>query len=101
VKSVLLSIVKEKAMVHQDSQVPESPVFDDNVLREMYVEYATPCDRLVSDPAKLTSFAEDYAERTGQQVKAAQISHRLLTLRKLGEAKGGLSRLRRAYNGRN
>jgi hypothetical protein len=76
-------------------------MFDDGVLREMYIEYDTPCDPLVSDPARLLSFAEDYAERTGQQVEPAQLSHRLLSLRKLGEAKGGLPRLRRAYDGRN
>ncbi len=87
-------------MVRQESQVSESPTFDDNVLKQMYVECDTPCDRLVSDPASLLSFAKDYAERTGQQVEPAQISHRLLTLRKLGEAKGGLPKLRRKYNGR-
>jgi len=94
-------IVKGETMARQDSQLPESPVFDDNVLIEMYIEYDTACDRLVSDPARLLSFAEDYAERTGQQVEAAQVSHRLLNLRKLGEAKGGLPKLRRAYHGRN
>jgi hypothetical protein len=88
-------------MVRQDSQVSESPTFDDNVLRQMYIECDTPCDSLVSDPARLLSFVEDYAERTGQQVEPAQVSHRLLTLRKLGEAKGGLPKLRRKYNGRN
>jgi len=80
--------------------VSESPVFDDNVLKQMYVEFDVPCDGLVSDPAKLLSFADDYAERTGQQVEPAQLSHRLLTLRKVGEAKGGLPKLRRKYNGR-
>ena len=88
-------------MVRQSSHVSKSPVFDDNILREMYVEYDTVCDRLVSDPAKLLSFVEDYVERTGQEVQPAQVFHRLLTLRKLGEAKGGLPRLRRGYNGRN
>jgi hypothetical protein len=88
-------------MVRQDSQVSESPTFDDKVLRQMYIECDTPCDSLVSDPARLLSFVEDYAERTGQQVEPAQVSHRLLTLRKLGEAKGGLPKLRRKYNGRN
>lgn len=88
-------------MVQQNSQVSESPVFDDNVLKQMYVEYDTPCDPLVSDPAILRPFSEDYAERTGQQVEPAQVSHRLLALRKLGEAKGGLPKLRRTYNGRN
>jgi hypothetical protein len=88
-------------MVRQSSEVPESPIFDDNVLREMYAEYDTACDRLVSDGAKLLPFAEDYTERTGQQVEPARLAHRLLTLRKLGEAKGGLPRLRRTYHGRN
>lgn len=67
----------------------------------MYVECNTPCDRLVSDPANLLSFTEQYTERTGQQVEAAQLSQHLLSLRKLGEAKGGLPKLRRKYNGRN
>jgi hypothetical protein len=88
-------------MVRQGSYVSGSPIFDDNVLREMYVEYDTACDRLVSDPARLLSFAKDYVERTGQQVQPAQLAHRLLTLRKHGEAKGGLPRLGRAYHGRN
>jgi hypothetical protein len=76
-------------------------IFDDDLLRQMYVDYDTPSDRLVSDPAKLRAFVDDYTERTGQQLEPSQIAHRLLTLRKLGEAKGGLTRLRRAYNGRN
>jgi hypothetical protein len=87
-------------MVRQACATSEQLVPDDNVLKQMYVEYDTPCDSLVSDPERLLSFSQDYAERTGQQVAPAQISHRLLTLRKLGEAKGGLPRLRRAYHGR-
>jgi hypothetical protein len=88
-------------MVHYSRENDESPIFDDDTLRRMYVEGDVPCDTLVSDPARLLSFAEDYAERTGQQVEPAQVSHRLLTLRKLGEAKGGLPKLRRKCNGRN
>jgi len=88
-------------MVRHDIERIDAPRFDDDVLREMYVEYDAPCDRLVSNPASLQSFAEDYAQRTGQQVEAAQLAHRLLTLRKLGAVKGGLPRLRRTYNGRN
>jgi hypothetical protein len=88
-------------MVRRDVQAPEPGAFNDTVLREMYIEYDTACDRLVSDPARLLSFAEDYAERTDQQVEPGQVSHRLLTLRKLGEARGGLPRLRRGYRGRN
>jgi len=97
----LSSRTKGKAMVRQNPQASESTTFDDGVLKRMYVEYDTPCDSLVSDPASLQSFTEDYVGRTGQQVESAQVSHRLLTLRKLGEAKGGLPKLRRKYNGRN
>ena len=88
-------------MIREDIKRSDALDINDDVLREMYVEYNTPCDRLVSDPVSLQAFAEDYAHRTGQQVEAAQVSHRLLTLRKLGAAKGGLPRLRRVYNGRN
>jgi tRNA uridine 5-carbamoylmethylation protein Kti12 len=75
--------------------------FDDDVLRQMYREYDTPADTLVSDPTLLQEFAQKYATRTGEAVKLAAIGHRLLHLRKLGEANGGLSRLRRRFNGRN
>lgn len=88
-------------MVRQAYATSEQFVPDDNVLKQMYVEYDTPCDSLVSDPEKLLSFSQDYTERTGQQIAPAQVSHRLLTLRKLGETKGGLPNLRRKYNGRN
>jgi hypothetical protein len=88
-------------MIRHAIQESDLPMFDDGVLREMYIEYKTPCDALVSDPARLRSFAEDYVERTGQRVQPAEVSHRLLNLRKLGEARGGLPRLRRAYHGRN
>lgn len=88
-------------MVREDIQRIDAPEIDDDVLREMYIEYNAPCDRLVSNPVSLQAFAEDYIQRTSQQVEAAQVSYRLLTLRKLGEAKGGLPRLRRKYHGRN
>ena len=88
-------------MVRQGIQRIDMPQLNDDLLRQMYIEYNAPCDRLVSNPVSLQAFAEDYVQRTGQQVEAAQVSHRLLTLRKLGAAKGGLPRLRRTYNGRN
>lgn len=77
------------------------PVLNDDVIREMYREYNIPCDTLISDHTQLHPFAEDYVQRTGHAVELAQLARRLLTLRKLGEAKGGLPRLRRSYNGRN
>jgi hypothetical protein len=87
-------------MVRRNAERINAAHLDDDVLRRMYVEYNIPCDRLVSDPGNLQPFAEDYAHRTGQQIETAQVSHRLLTLRKLGGEKGGLARLRRTYNGR-
>ena len=88
-------------MIREDFDAPKLPVFDDNVLKEMYVEYSVACDSLVSNPSRLLSFTEDYVQRTGQQVEPSQLAHRLLTLRKLGQDKGGLPRIRRAYHGRN
>jgi hypothetical protein len=75
--------------------------FDDALLRNMYEEYRTPWDRLVSNPSTIEHFTREYAGRTGHQVEPASLAHHLLNLRKLGEAKGGLRRLRRGYNGRN
>ena len=76
-------------------------LFNDAILRQMYVEYAIPCDRLVSNPLLINNFTEDYVNRTGQLVEPAHLAHHLLNLRRRGEAKGGLTRLQRAYNGRN
>jgi hypothetical protein len=76
-------------------------VFDDVIISEMYQEYNIPCDTLVSDQGQLLSFADDYIHRTGHKVELTHLAHHLLTLRKRGEAKGGLPRLRRIYNGRN
>ncbi len=75
--------------------------FDDAVLRDMYREYNIPCDRLVSNPSRIQHFTHDYAGRTGHDVEPASLAHHLLNLRRLGEAKGGLCRLRRSYRGRN
>jgi hypothetical protein len=88
-------------MIHDDSGNLESPVPDDSVLRERYLKNNMPCDRLVSDPERLLAFTQAYTDQTGQEIEPADLARRLLTLRKLGEAKGGLPRLRRMYDGRN
>ena len=75
--------------------------YDDAILRQMYLVYAIPCDRLFSDPQKLKNFTQDYANRSGHNVELALLAHHMLNLRRRGQAKGGLSRLKRAYNGRN
>lgn len=82
-------------MIHHVLENGKTPVFDDNALREMYMEYDIPCDRLVSDPAELFYFKQAYTQRTDQEITCKDLAHRLLTLRKLGQAKGGLPRLRR------
>ncbi len=87
-------------MILHNPENQESFVPDDSVLREMYVKHNMPCDRLVSDPEMLLAFTQAYTDRTGQEIEPADLAHRLLTLRKLGEAKGGLPRLRRGYRGR-
>lgn len=76
-------------------------MFNDLLLRNMYVAYDTPCDRLVSDPELLRGFTDDYCSRSGDFVEPASLSHHMLNLRRLGEAKKGLPRLRRRYRGRN
>lgn len=75
--------------------------FDDTILKQMYLEYDIPCDRLVSNPELLRRFTQDYAKRSGNGAEAAQLAHHMLNLRRKGKVKGGLSRLRRIYNGRN
>lgn len=75
--------------------------FKNEVLKEMYREYDEPCDCLVSNPDLLLRFTQDYSTRCGHIVEPAQLGHHMLNLRKLGETKGGLPRLRRNYNGRN
>lgn len=88
-------------MIRRDPQTQESPLPDDGVLREMYIKNNMPCDCLVSDPERLLAFTQAYTDRTGQEIEPSQLGQRLLNLRKLGEAKGGLPRLRRAYHERN
>ncbi len=88
-------------MIHHDLGDEQPPVPDDAVLRQMYVIHNTPCDRLVSDPERLLAFTQAYMGQTGQEIEPARLSQRLLHLRKLGEARGGLPRLRRTYHGRN
>jgi len=88
-------------MIHHGYANQESAVPDDSILKEMYIKNNTPCDRIVSNPERLLAFTQAYMDLTGQEIEPADLAHRLLTLRKLGEAKGGLPRLRRAYLGRN
>jgi len=76
-------------------------LFNDTILTQMYIQYAIPCDRLVSNPNVLANFASDYTKRTGHRVELGSLGHHMLNLRRKGQAKGGLPRLKRRYNGRN
>jgi hypothetical protein len=76
-------------------------LFNDAILKQMYLGYDIPCDSFVSNFSLIQDFTRDYTNRTGQIVKPARLAHHTLNLRRRGQAKGGLSRLRRAYNGWN
>jgi len=76
-------------------------VFNNELLKHMYVEYDITCDELVSNPDTLKIFVQDYSGRIGKDVKPSKLSHHLLNLRRRGEDNGGLPRLRRRFFGRN
>lgn len=75
-------------------------IFDNKLLKQMYLEYNIPCDRLVSNPVILQGFTHDYSGRIRKEVDPANLSHYLLNLRRIGEDNGGLPKLRRRYFGR-
>ncbi len=74
----------------------------DDVIREEYRQFGVAVDKIASDPAVSKEFLARIRSRLGRQesLKVADINWRLMTLRKRGEANGGLPRLERAYNGR-
>ena len=75
-------------------------MFQDEAIVRMYLRWDVTCDDLVSDPDSLAAFATEYIQETGHHVRPRDLARRLLNLRKRGEDKGGLPRLRRRYNGR-
>lgn len=70
----------------------------DNVIIEQYVRFDTPADQIVSDPHVSERFQQAVnAELTPQeQIELPALNRRILNLRKRGEDKGGLPRLRRS-----
>ena len=70
-------------------------MYQDRIIIEMYVTLSIPCDRIVSNPAVLREFTEEYTARTGHIVEPADLGQHLLNLRKRGGDKGGLPRMRR------
>jgi hypothetical protein len=73
---------------------------NDPLIISLYVRRNTPADRVVSDPAVLQGFTDEYCKASGDSVAPAQMGHHLLNLRRRGQQHGGLPRLRRRYDGR-
>jgi hypothetical protein len=75
----------------------------DAAILATYRQFNTPADQIVADPAISQDFAVQVNNLLpgGQQATLAEINKRILNLRRRGEEKGGLPRLRRRYNGRN
>jgi hypothetical protein len=95
--AISIASVKRNLKEYHRSKIMK---FDNATLIKMYLEYRVPCDRLVSNPRKLERFTKDYISRAKQPVEPADLAHKLLNLRRKGQAKGGLPRLKRNYNGR-
>ena len=74
----------------------------DQAIKAEYVVLDVPADGIVATPQLAKKFAEAVNHRLsdGECESLETINKRLLTLRKFGQAKGGLPRLRREYNGR-
>jgi hypothetical protein len=75
----------------------------DSVLRTRYAETSEAVDEIVGDPEILAKFlASVNADLPpSHHFTPKEISKRLFTLRKRGEANGGLARKHRQFNGRN
>jgi len=74
----------------------------DRAIVEAYVGFDRPADQIVTDPQLAAKFSQAVNSQLprGQQVDQATLNKRLLNLRRRGEDKGGLPRLRRNYYGR-
>ena len=84
------------------SRVVSNSATVDEVIRSKYELFGTPVDQIVTD----ATLAEEFARLVnanlppGASVDVTWLNRRLMNLRKLGESKGGLRRLERAYHGR-
>jgi len=74
----------------------------DEAIRDEYRQFNVPVDQVVSNPAISEKFATRVRARLDRRdsLDVAAVNWRLMTLRKRGEANGGLPRLQRAFNGR-
>ena len=76
-------------------------LLDDAICLE-YERFAVPADRIVIDPHLAAEFADRVKASLSMdaELDVAAVNHRLIALRKRGEAKGGLPRLERDYRER-
>jgi hypothetical protein len=74
----------------------------DAVIVREYATFNTPVDRILVDPALSGQFVDLVNSTLApvDRVDESTLKSRLLTLRKRGQNKKGLPRLRRAFNGR-
>jgi hypothetical protein len=70
-------------------------MLNDEVIKELYVKFDIPADRLVIDPVKMGNFRLAYANATSHIPSSPSIARIIIQLRKLGLAKGGLPRIRK------
>jgi hypothetical protein len=72
------------------------------IIIEEYKKFNTPVDTLVNDTDKFTKFLNviNAQLEPNTQYTWDNLKSRLLSLRKKGQAKGGLPRLKHQYNGR-
>lgn len=69
----------------------------DQIIIEEYVLYDVPADRIPSDPEKSVEFLRRVNSRLPEDdhFSQADLNRRLLNLRRKGQDKGGLPRIRR------
>lgn len=73
----------------------------DKVIINAYVSFDTPADRIVADPKLAGEFHAAVSQHLGDDcIELADLNKKLLNMRRRGEDKGGLPRLRREYRGR-
>jgi hypothetical protein len=75
----------------------------DSVIVEAYRQFNTPVDQIVADPEIATRFWKAVEQGHGGVLPPgglADWNRKLMNMRKRGEDKGGLPRIRREYRGR-
>jgi len=83
-------------MIVAKEDIMSTPVLDET-LKDKYVAFAVPADQLLCSPSELATFC-DLIRGTSEELSSLgneTIARRLLQLRKLGQPRGGLPRLKK------